>query len=470
MLRSQRPRKFPPGPRPLPLLGNLLDLNLANPINDLKRLSDQYGKIFSLFMGSQPAVVLNGVEVIREALVTRGVEFGGRPQGFLVNHVTEDKGLILADYGPVWKEHRRFALMTLRNFGMGKQSMEERIRGELSHLVSKLEKSVGKSVSPQTMFHNAASNIIFTILFGARFEYDDETLKLFVKLFTENAKIANGPWAMIYDSVPLVRSLPLPFQKAFQNARSSKKMTENLISEQRRTRVPGQPRHFLDCYLDEVEKRDNGSSFDEARLTWTMMDLHFAGTDTTSNTLLTAFLYLSTHPDIQERCYQEINEVLGGKAKVCFDDRHQMPYTQAVIHESQRVANTVPLSVFHCTTKDTELRGYHIPKGTLIIPNLSSALSEEGQWKFPHEFNPSNFLNDQGELEKPEAFMPFSAGPRTCLGEGLARMELFFILVTLLRGFKFSWPKDAGNPDYTLVFGVTMTPKPYSMVVSRRKT
>ncbi|XP_016122201.1 cytochrome P450 2D19-like, partial [Sinocyclocheilus grahami] len=86
-----------------------------------------------------------------------------------------------------------------------------------------------------------------------------------------------------------------------------------------------------------------------------------------------------------------------------------MPYTLAVIHEVQRVANTVPLSVFHCTTKDTTLMGYNIPKGTFVIPNLTSVLKEEGQWKFSHEFNPDNFLNEQGQFEKPEAFMPFSA-------------------------------------------------------------
>ncbi|XP_036424113.1 cytochrome P450 2K1-like [Colossoma macropomum] len=106
-----------------------------------------------------------------------------------------------------------------------------------------------------------------------------------------------------------------------------------------------------------------------------------------------------------------------------------MPYTQAVIHECQRVANTVPLSVFHCTSRDTELMGYSIPKGTLIILNLASVLSEEGQWKFPHEF-----------------------------------------MVTLLRQFRFFWPEDAREPDFTPVYGITLTPKPYRMGVRLRQT
>ncbi|XP_042372081.1 cytochrome P450 2J4-like, partial [Plectropomus leopardus] len=136
-----------------------------------------------------------------------------------------------------------------------------------------------------------------------------------------------------------------------------------MLAENKKTRVPGKPRHFIDAYLDELDKRgDDGSSFNEDQLCAYLLDLHFAGTDTTANTLLTAFLYLMNYPQIQERCQQEIDSVLDGKDEASFEDRHQMPYVQAVIHEIQRVANTVPLAVFHCTTKDTELMGYSIPR------------------------------------------------------------------------------------------------------------
>ncbi|KAF4094308.1 hypothetical protein AMELA_G00011540 [Ameiurus melas] len=469
LIRIQRPKNFPPGPRPLPIFGNLLHLNIRNPLKDFEMLAERYGNIYSLYLGRNPAVVLNGLKAIKEALVTKSADFSGRPQNLLVSHVTKGKGVIMADYGPAWKEHRRFALMTLRNFGLGKQSMENRILGEIEHLVAKVEKHAGSILNPQTLFHNAASNIIYLVLFGTRYEYGDESLKKYITMLTENTKIFNGPWSMIYDTLPLVRSLPLPFKKVFKNNYLIRKMTITMIKEHKATRVPGNPRDFVDCYLDELDKRDSASSFDDEQLVTYILNLHGAGTDTTSNTLLTAFLYLMAYPDIQERCQQEIDKVLQGKAPVSFEDRHNMPYTQAVIHESQRIANTVPLSVFHCTSRDTELMGYSIPQGTIIIPNLSSVLSEEGQWKFPHEFNPSNFLNEQGQFVKPEAFMPFSAGPRMCLGEGLARMELFLILVTLLRRFCFIWPEDAGEPDFTPVFGVTITPKPYRMGIRLRQ-
>uniref|UniRef100_A0A8C8DYB2 Uncharacterized protein n=1 Tax=Oryzias sinensis TaxID=183150 RepID=A0A8C8DYB2_9TELE len=457
-LKPRRPKNFPPGPPVLPMLGNLLHLSLDNPLKDFDRLRNSYGNVYSLFLGPKPAVIINGFKAMKEAMVIKATDFAGRPQDLFVNDVSKRKGVILADYGESWRDHRRFALMTLRNFGLGKKSMEERISEEIQHTIKTLENNIGKLFSPQIMFHNAASNIICQVLFGKRFEYDDEIIKTIVQCFTRNSKIANGPWAMIYDSIPLIQSC----------SDIHIHVGTHLVNEHKETRIPGKPRDFVDCYLDEMEKRGDDSSFSEDQLIIYALDLHFAGTDTTSNTLLTGFFYLINYPHIQDKCQQEIDRVLEGKQQVTFEDRHNMPYMQAVIHEVQRIANTVPLSVFHSTTKETELMGYTIPKGTMIIQNMGSVLREEGQWKFPHDFNPENFLNEKGEFVKPEAFMPFSAGPRMCLGEGLARMELFIIMVTLLRKFKFTWPEDAGEPDFTPVYGVTLTPKPYFMKVQLR--
>uniref|UniRef100_A0A3Q0SA32 Uncharacterized protein n=1 Tax=Amphilophus citrinellus TaxID=61819 RepID=A0A3Q0SA32_AMPCI len=340
-LKSQRPNNFPPGPPVLPLLGNILQLNLENPLKDFER---SYGDVYSIFIGRKPAVVINGMKAVKEAIVTKATDFAGRPQDMFINEVTQRKGVIMADYGSSWREHRRFHANLM-------SSTNQKVKPSLTYLSLQL-----------------------------------------------------------YDTFPVIRHLPLPFQKAFKNFEVIlKSLAIDLINEHKETRVPGEPRDFIDCYLDELEKRDNGSSsFSEEQLIMNSLDLHGAGTDTTSNSLLTGFLYLMNYPHIQERCQQEIDRVLEGNCQASFEDRHKMPYTQAVIHEVQRVANTVPTAL-HCTTRDTELMGYSIPKGTLIIENLTSVLNEEGQWKFPHEFNPENFLNDQGEFVKPEAFMPFSA-------------------------------------------------------------
>uniref|UniRef100_A0A672YDF0 Cytochrome P450, family 2, subfamily X, polypeptide 9 n=1 Tax=Sphaeramia orbicularis TaxID=375764 RepID=A0A672YDF0_9TELE len=420
------------------------------------QLSKQYGNVHSLFIGSRPAVVLHGFKAIKEALVNKGNDFSGRAQDLMVNHAIHPIGVVLADYSSSWRERRRFGLMTLRNYGLGKDSMEQRILGEVNTLI--------KLMDPQLIFHSAASYIISQILFAQQYDYEHDFTKFFVGVFLEVSKIFNGRWGMLYDSFPVLRNLPLPFRRAFTLLQ--------ILSENKTTRVPQKPRHLIDCYLDELEKVGtcDGSSFSEDNLYSLLLDFHFAGTDTTANTLLTCFLYLMSYPEVQERCQKEIDEVLDGKDQVSFEDRHEMHYPQAVLHEVQRMADVAPLSVFHKVTRDTELMGFSIPKGTIIIPNLSSTLTEDGYWKDPHHFNPDNFLNDEGQFIKPENLIPFSAGPRTCLGENLARMELFLIAVTLLRRFRFIWPEDGGTPDLTPQFGTIQTPKPYRMKVQLRPT
>ncbi|XP_034032992.1 cytochrome P450 2D15-like [Thalassophryne amazonica] len=473
LCHTPRPKNFPPGPRPIPIFGSFVRLNLERPIEDLERLAKQYGNIFSMYIGSRPGVVLNGTKVIKEALITKAADCSDRTLDLLYKQILQVKphasAVLQSDFNSSWKEQRRFGLMVLRNLGLGKQAMEQRILRETSLIIKELEKSIGKATYHSKVFHNAACSIMSQVLFGIQHSHDDPFAKHYIELFAQLSKIINGPWGMIYDSVPWVRHLPLPFQRAFKSIRESHKMYEKLIAESEKTRVHGKPRHFIDCYLDELDKRGNdGSSFSKDQLCAMLMDLHFAGTDTTSNTLLFALLYLMNHPEIQERCQQEIDMVLEGRDQVTYEDRHKMPYTQAVIHEVQRIANIAPLSVVRRIRNDMELMGYSIPKGTLIIVNLSSVLFEEGQWKSTHEFNPENFLNEKGEFFKPEAFMPFSIGPRICMGEPMARLEMFLILVTVLRKFQFIWPEDAGQPNYIPTFGTIQAPKPFSMVVQLR--
>ncbi|XP_030644510.1 cytochrome P450 2F2 isoform X1 [Chanos chanos] len=468
LVKLQRPKNFPPGPVPLPLFGNLLQFDSENPLKELDRLSRRYGSVFSVYLGGRPVVVLTGQEVIREALVTHGAEFAGRANHTMISHITAGKGLIMVDYSTRWRDHRRFTLTTLRNFGLGKQSMEERILEEAKHVCTSLEQHAGNSMNPQHLFHHAASNIICSLIFGSRFDYEDKYFQTLINSIEEFIKLMLGPWAMIYDIAPALRFLPLPFRSSFHHYELLKEHIRKVVAEHKRSQVAGEPRDLIDSYLEEMEKRAEGSSFDDANLVILLIDLFIAGTDTTSNTLRTLTLYLMTHTHIQEHCQQEIDMVLGSREHVSYEDRHAMPYVQAVIHEAQRVGDVVPLSVFHTTTANTQIRGYSIPKGTLIVPYLSSALREKDQWKFPDEFNPQNFLNDKGEFVKPDAFIPFSAGPRVCLGEGLARMELFLILVTILRRFRLVWPEDGGVPDHSLIFGMTQSARPYRLGIRSR--
>uniref|UniRef100_A0A8C9KPR5 unspecific monooxygenase n=1 Tax=Serinus canaria TaxID=9135 RepID=A0A8C9KPR5_SERCA len=278
--------KMPPGPAPLPILGNLLQVKPSNLAKTLQKLSEEYGPVFTVHLGSDPVVVLHGYDVVKEALIDRADEFAARGHMPIGDRTNNGLGIIFSN-NELWLQVRRFSLTTLRNFGMGKRSIEERIQEESDYL------------------------------------------------------------------------------------------------------------------LEEINKT-------------------------------------------KEKIQEEIDQVVGRSRKPCVADRTRMPYTDAVIHEIQRFISLVPLSLPHTVTKDTSFRDYIIPKGTTIFPLLNSVLHDSKEFPNPQEFNPEHFLSKSGTFRKSEFFMPFSAGKRICPGEGLARMEIFLFIVTILQNFTL---KSVVNPQ-----------------------
>uniref|UniRef100_A0A3Q0RMW1 Uncharacterized protein n=1 Tax=Amphilophus citrinellus TaxID=61819 RepID=A0A3Q0RMW1_AMPCI len=161
-----------------------------------------------------------------------------------------------------------------------------------------------------------------------------------------------------------------------------------------------------------------------------------------------------------EKVQAEIDAVVGSSRLPSLTDRENMPYTDAVIHEIQRMGNIVPLNVAHVANKDTTVDKYTIPKGTMILPALHSVLNDKTMWETPDSFNPQHFLDQDGKFRRREAFIPFSMGKRSCLGEQLARMELFLFFTSLLQRFSFSAPAGE-QPSLEFKLGVTRSPKPY---------
>ncbi|CAI9604789.1 unnamed protein product, partial [Staurois parvus] len=220
---------------------------------------------------------------------------------------------------------------------------------------------------------------------------------------------------------------------------------------------------YIDAYLMKQESAKAEKYFDDENLVHSALDLFAAGTETTSTTLRWAMLLMMKYPEIQKKVQEEIRTHIKQGQMPTVDDRRNMPYTEAVIHEIQRFANIVPLNLSHATSSDVYFRGYCIPKGTEVIPFLTSVLYDKTQWKTPYEFNPNHFLDANGKFVKQEAFMPFSAGRRACVGESLARMELFLFFTGLLQTFTFYPPPGVSRDDISLKpgTGFTLIPLPH---------
>uniref|UniRef100_A0A452GTP3 Cytochrome P450 family 2 subfamily R member 1 n=1 Tax=Gopherus agassizii TaxID=38772 RepID=A0A452GTP3_9SAUR len=219
-----------------------------------------------------------------------------------------------------------------------------------------------------------------------------------------------------------------------------------------------------------ISKADPHSTFDEDNLVQTIFELFLAGTETTTTTMRWAVLNMVAYPDIQGegRVQKELDTVLGPSRLICYEDRKNLPYTNAVIHEIQR---DFPRKVINenCLYLPTSLTARHQTEsnfplqGTIILPNLTSALLDPEQWETPRQFNPNHFLDQDGNFVKKEAFLPFSAGHRVCLGEQLARTELFIFFTNLLRAFTFRLPEGVKEVNTEFVLGGTLQPHPYKI-------
>ncbi|CAI9549822.1 unnamed protein product [Staurois parvus] len=144
-----------------------------------------------------------------------------------------------------------------------------------------------------------------------------------------------------------------------------------------------------------------------------LVSLISAGSETTASTLKFCLVFLAHHSDVQAKVQKEIDEVTQSLHPPTMEDRPQLPYTNAVIHEMQRVLDLAPTAIFHAVTKDIHFHGYNIPKGTTIIPFLTSVLNDPSQWETPEQFDPGHFLDEEGQFRNRMAFMPFSAGEKS---------------------------------------------------------
>uniref|UniRef100_A0A2R9BLS3 Cytochrome P450 2D6 n=1 Tax=Pan paniscus TaxID=9597 RepID=A0A2R9BLS3_PANPA len=418
MHRHQRwTAHYPPGPLPLPGLGNLLHVDFQN-IYTFNQLQHRFGDVFSLQLAWTPVVVLNGLAAVREALVTCGEDTADRPPA------------------PIYQV-----------LGVGPRSQ-------------------GRPFRPNGLLNKAASNVIASLTCGRRFEYDDPRFLRLLDLAQEGLKEELGFLREMWSEGPQGLCRARLAGKVLRSQKAFLTQLDELLTEHRMIWDPAQPPGDLtEAFLAEMEKAKGNpeSSFNDENLRMVVADLFSAGMVTTSTTLAWGLLLMILHPDVQRRVQQEIDDVIGQVRRPEMGDQARMPYTTAVIHEVQRFGDIVPLGVTHMTSRDIEVQGFRIPKGTTLFTNLSSVLKDEAVWEKPFHFHPEHFLDAQGHFVKPEAFLPFSAGRRACLGEPLARMELFLFFTSLLQHFSFSVAAGQPRPSHSRVVSFLVTPSPYEL-------
>ncbi|XP_078603921.1 cytochrome P450 2J1-like [Branchiostoma floridae x Branchiostoma japonicum] len=328
----------------------------------------------TIWMGPSPAIILSGYETIRTALVKRAEDFSSRPCHPAVLPVRMDDttgevpGFLMSPYGPRWKQQRKFALMTLRDFGVGKRSLEGKVNEEANALVQEFLSLNGQPFDLRIMMENCVCNIICSIVFGDRFEYGDPDFLRLIRLLNTTIEAKPTVIDRLQAIFPVLRRLHLSKEtieaKAVKMFQGFQEFCGKQIENHRETFDPNDIRDFIDAFLLEQQRasderaRDN---FTDKQLQEVLIDLFMAGTETTGSTIRWALLYMILNPEIQEKVHQEIDSALG-QSTPSYAQRSLLPYTAATLAEVQRIKPIAPLSVPRKASRRTTLNGYNIPQ------------------------------------------------------------------------------------------------------------
>ncbi|XP_056588451.1 cytochrome P450 2J6-like isoform X2 [Triplophysa dalaica] len=393
---------MPPGPFPLPFIGNLMSIGFNDPMEIFPKIAERYGGVSTLYLGRRPCILLTGYEAFKEAFVEQADVFMERPFFPVNDRICNGKGLIFSG-GHMWHQQRRFAVATLKYFGVGKKTLENSILQECQFVCEALRVERGLPFNPHDLLNCAVGNIICSLVFGYKFEYDDQRFYQLLKYSDDTFK--------------------LPINRFGRS-------------------------------------KDSEAEFTEENLIHCLLDLFGAGTESTAKSLSWGLLYMAKYPEVQEKVQAEIDHVIGQTRQPLMEDRTYLPYTYAVIHEVQRFANVLAFIPPRVACRDTTVAGYLIPKGVMVLPMLKPILEDKKEYSAPHEFNPTHFLDENGKFQKRERFIPFSIGKRMCSGEQLARMELFLLFVSLMQNFTFL-PPEGETLSLKRTVAIASAPEPF---------
>jgi cytochrome P450 len=468
-------RALPPGPFPFPWIGNLPVL-LTNPIKPLRKLRQKYGDIFTMTFVTGNTVVLNTATLVREARLTRKDDVLGllSESVYPVDIIIGPNDLVYADYGTVYLFRRKVFMSAMHVFGTGIEQAEGHVGHAVRSVLDKIESLKGQPFSPKDLAASAILVQLWEWLTSKKVPFDDPTIK---SLFQFRDILIKQSWqSSLYELLPFQSYLPTEFNRNIKRAQNIKDMIfPPEFQAHLDTYTPGVIRDMTDSFINAYEKeiakesgKDIGSINDIPGL---MLDVALAGSDTTSATVAWFILYMVLHPDIQEKIHAELDNVVGSDRLPRWQDAKSMHYLQATLCEVLRRSSPVPVARAN-TVRDVKLGGYQIPKGTLVIFNISEIHLDEREWSEPGKFKPERFLGADGKFVGWTAFhgfMPFSVGRRYCAGMAFAKMMMFTFTATLLHQFRIELPDGASKPS-TEPPGIQIIscPKDFQVVAKKR--
>lgn len=376
--------------------------------------------------------------------------------------------------GNHWHEQRSFCMRQLKNIGYGKSKMEFEIQNALFELCDEIERMEGKSFWPgEDLLAQSVINILWTFTTGMKISRNDPRLLKFLNLLHKRSKLFDMSGGTL-SQFPILRFLA-PEKSGYTLIKNLNQEFYNffmeIVNEHIETFSEDKSSDdLIYAFLSEMQLRekDQSSTFQLRQLVMIILDIFIAGSQTTSTTIDLALMMMIVRPDIKQKCVEEISANLKNGEDLNYANRFKFNYIQAFLLEVQRFFHIIPITGPRRVLKTCNLGGYEIPRNTTVLIGLKSVHMDEEFWKEPEVFKVERFLDENSNFIKSERVLSFGAGRRKCLGDQLAKACIFTFFVGIVQAFELK-SDSKFPPSLDLLPGITLSPKKYKIIFSKRK-
>ncbi|XP_027077829.2 cytochrome P450 71AU50-like [Coffea arabica] len=451
-------KRFPPGPKGLPIIGNLHLLG-KNPHQDLAKLAKKHGPLMHMRFGYVPAIIVSSPEAAEKFLKTYDQVFASRPYHESSWYVSyEQRNLTFGQYGPYWRNMRKLCILQLLSSHKINSFLPMR-REEVGTLVKSLKQAAsdGAAVDLSAAISSLGANMSCLMIFGKKYMDKDFDDRGFRDVIQEGLHVAAMP--NLGDYFPLLGVLDLQgLTRRFKDlAKVFDKFFEKIIEEHLQSQEHKQTKDFVDIMMGIMQSGEAEFEFDRRHVKAILLDLLVASMDTSVTAVEWAISELLRHPEAMRKLQKELEEKVGLDRIVEESDLEGLEYLDMVVKESMRLHPVAPLLLPHESMEDCTVDDFHIQKKSRIIINIYAIGRDPNFWSDPEAFIPERYKDSNIDLRGQDfRLIPFGSGRRICPGLQLGLTVVRFVLAQLVHCFNWELADNIRPTDLDMseAFGI----------------